>query len=294
MSAPAIQITSSMEVRVRRRGKCRHFLTRQRWGNIPRRKAPPAVAPVVTPRKGVAVALLLSLGLHAIVILALIDWFTETPESPSIVRATLARVAEPSAAPGSPASTMESEEVRPVAQPLPETREPESSTAAEAPAAEEVVNVVGARLAPESPDRSLDYATTVRRIANLDTSNVGAEPRIRRIVDGRTETSEDDWYFESWRRKVERIGKLNYPEQARAQKIYGSLRLLVAIEPDGSLRDVRVIDSSGHKVLDEAAVRIVQLAAPYAPFPPAMRKDTDVLEIVRTWQFKKRGSAPPS
>ena len=265
MSAPAIQITR-----------------------------PPAVPPVAPRRKGVAVALLLSLGLHAIVILALIDWFTETPESPSIVRATLARVAEPAAVPELPASTTESVEAHPVAQPLPETRKPETGTTAQRPAADELVNVVGAELATGSPGRSLDYAATVRQIANLDTSNVGAEPRIRRIVDGRTETSEDDWYFESWRRKVERIGKLNYPEQARAQKIYGSLRLLVAIEPDGSLRDVHVIDSSGHKVLDEAAVRIVQLAAPYAPFPPGMRKDTDVLEIVRTWQFKKRGSASPS
>ena len=89
---------------------------------------------------------------------------------------------------------------------------------------------------------------------------------------------------------MERIGRLNYPEQARERKIYGSLRLLVAIEPDGSLRDVRVVDSSGHKILDDAAVRIVRLAAPYAPFLSGhASKDTDVLEIVRTWQFKKRG-----
>ena len=144
---------------------------------------------------------------------------------------------------------------------------------------------------PESPAPGLDYAATLRGIVELDAREAGAQPRVRRIVEDRTETSEDDWYLESWRRKVERIGKLNYPEQARARKIYGSLRLLVAIEPDGALRDVRVIDSSGHQVLDDAAVRIVRLAAPYAPFPSAMREDTDVLEIVRTWQFRKRGSS---
>ena len=266
MSAPAIQIT-----------------------------APPAVPPVVTPRKGIAVALLLSLGLHAIVILALIDWFKDSPESPSIIRATLAHAGEPATVPKPPASTIHN--VGPFVQPPPDARGAETDTAAETPqrpGADAIVNVVGTDDVPEPPGRSLDYAAAVRQIADLDASSAGAQPRIRRIVDGRTETAEDDWYFESWRRKVERIGKLNYPEQARAQKIYGSLQLLVAIEPDGSLRDVRVIDSSGHKVLDEAAVRIVQLASPYAPFPPGMRKDTDVLEIVRTWQFRKRGPASPS
>ena len=68
----------------------------------------------------------------------------------------------------------------------------------------------------------------------------------------------------------------------------GNLRLLVAIAADGSLHDVRVLESSGHAVLDAAAVRIVRLAAPYAPLPPAMRRDADVLEIVRTWQFQRR------
>lgn len=256
---------------------------------------PPAVPPVIRSRKGVTVALLLSLGLHAIVILALIDWFRDAPESPSIVRATLARVGEPATVPVPPAATMENAD--PVAQPLPKARDSETDTAAEMPqrhADDAIVNVVAADDGVESPGQSLDYAATVRQIANLDARTAAAQPRIRRIVDGRAETPEDDWYFESWRRKVERIGKLNYPDEARAQKIYGSLRLLVSIEPDGSLRDVRVIDSSGHKILDEAAVRIVHLAAPYAPFPPGMRTDTDVLEIIRTWQFRKRGPASPS
>ena len=256
---------------------------------------PPAVPPVIRSRKGITVALLLSLGLHAIVILALIDWFTDAPESPSIVRATLARASQPAAAPAPPAPAMEN--AGPVAQPLPGARDSETDTAAttpQRPADDAIANVVGADDRVESPGRSLDYAATVRQIANLDTGNAGVQPRIRRIVDGRAETPEDDWYFESWRRKVERIGKLNYPDEARAKKIYGSLRLLVSIEPDGSLRDVRVIDSSGHKILDEAAVRIVHLAAPYAPFPPGMRTDTDVLEIVRTWQFRKRAPASPS
>ena len=51
--------------------------------------------------------------------------------------------------------------------------------------------------------------------------------------------------------------------------------------------EVRILDSSGYAILDDAAVRIVQLAAPFAPFPPEMRRNTDVLEIIRTWQFRR-------
>jgi protein TonB len=97
----------------------------------------------------------------------------------------------------------------------------------------------------------------------------------------------DAYYLQSWRRKVEAVGNLNYPAAARRDRLYGSLRLLVAITPDGDLKEVRVLDSSGHAILDDAAVRIVELAAPFAPFPPEMRRNTDVLEIIRTWQFRK-------
>ena len=65
------------------------------------------------------------------------------------------------------------------------------------------------------------------------------------------------------------------------------MTLLVTIRPDGSLHDVRVLQTSGHSVLDEAALRIVRLAAPYSPFPVDMRQSTDLLEIVRSWQFRR-------
>ena len=263
--------------------------------------APAAFPPMVRAREGIAAALLLSLALHAVVILSLSEWFEEGAESPSIIRATLARASGPPATSAPPASTAEPEEEGPVAEFLPDTRDTGTRQAAatsQRPAANAIVTRQGKGDSPESLWRNLGYAATVRQIANLGAQNPAGnpagQPRVRRIVEDRAQTPEDNWYLESWRRKVERIGKLNYPEQARARKLYGSLRLLVAIEPDGTLRDVRVIDSSGHKVLDEAAVRIVRLAAPYAPFPPGMRKDTDVLEIVRTWQFKKRGYASPA
>ncbi|WPL19730.1 hypothetical protein Thiowin_04874 [Thiorhodovibrio winogradskyi] len=92
-------------------------------------------------------------------------------------------------------------------------------------------------------------------------------------------------YLESWRRKVERIGNLNYPEEAKEKRLFGSLVLQVAVRADGSLEGVRLLRSSGHQVLDQAAVRIVELAAPFAPFPDSIRARHDVLDITRTWQF---------
>jgi protein TonB len=96
-------------------------------------------------------------------------------------------------------------------------------------------------------------------------------------------------YFEEWRQKVERVGTLNYPEAARG-KLYGSLVLTVIIKSDGSVAGIEIDRSSGHKVLDDAARRIVAMAAPYAAFPPAIRHDTDVLEITRTWNFTRHDS----
>jgi protein TonB len=91
-------------------------------------------------------------------------------------------------------------------------------------------------------------------------------------------------YLEDWRLKIERIGTLNYPEAARG-RLYGSLLLSVVIRADGSLEKVEVQRSSGQRILDEAAVRIVEMSAPFAPFPPEIRTDTDIIEIVRTWRF---------
>jgi len=91
-------------------------------------------------------------------------------------------------------------------------------------------------------------------------------------------------YEEDWRVKVERVGMLNYPPEARG-KIYGNLRMTVTIRPDGSVDAVELDRSSGLKVLDDAAFKIVRLAARYAPFPPEIRRDTDLLVITRTWFF---------
>jgi protein TonB len=91
-------------------------------------------------------------------------------------------------------------------------------------------------------------------------------------------------YEEDWRVKIERVGTLNYPAEARG-KIYGNLRLTVTIRPDGSIESIELDRSSGLKVLDAAAFKIVRMATPFAAFPADIRRDTDLLVITRTWFF---------
>ena len=107
----------------------------------------------------------------------------------------------------------------------------------------------------------------------------------RKFIGARTQEYRFAQYIEDWRIKVERIGNLNYPEAARQKKIYGNLQLTVSIRADGSVESVEVSRPSGHRILDAAAMRIVKLAAPYAPLPPDIRRDTDILSITRTWTF---------
>lgn len=94
-------------------------------------------------------------------------------------------------------------------------------------------------------------------------------------------------YVDDWVAKVERIGNLNYPEAARRQGVYGSLKLTVSIYADGRIEKIDVDRPSGSKVLDAAADKIVRLGAPYAQFPEEMRKKTDILSITRTWTFTR-------
>lgn len=106
----------------------------------------------------------------------------------------------------------------------------------------------------------------------------------RKFLGARVEEYRFAQYVEDWRQKVERIGNLNYPQAAKG-RLYGKLVMTVAIKSDGSLERVELNRSSGHGVLDAAAQRIVKLAAPYAGFPDAIRRDTDIIEITRTWSF---------
>jgi protein TonB len=134
----------------------------------------------------------------------------------------------------------------------------------------------------------LDSAAAVARLEaqiDRDLQELAKRPR-KKFIGTRAQEYRFAQYVEDWRQKVERVGTLNYPDAARG-KLYGSLLLSVSIRADGSVDKVGVQRSSGHKVLDEAAVRIVKMAAPYAPFPPDIRKDYDIIEITRTWKFER-------
>ena len=133
---------------------------------------------------------------------------------------------------------------------------------------------------------NLDTSQLLSQINSLDLSSRKVNQsglRVRQIS-SRTKDYEYRSYFEAWRQKVERIGALNYPKEAKLGN-FGSLRLTVSINQDGGIHDIVVEKSSGSKALDEAAIRIVRLGEPYASFSDRMRHDFDILNITRTWKF---------
>lgn len=142
---------------------------------------------------------------------------------------------------------------------------------------------------PEPPTPSAaEIMSTSRQILQLEAqvsrSMEAYQKRPRRtFIGARAKEFRFARYIEDWRSKIERVGELNYPSAARG--IYGNMLVSVEIRADGSLESVEISRSSGKKVLDEAAVRIVRLAAPFAPFPPDIAADTDILSITRTWSF---------
>ncbi len=141
--------------------------------------------------------------------------------------------------------------------------------------------------APSSGEDLRERALEIARLEAQISKNMDAYQKLprRKFIGARTQEYRFAQYIEDWRIKVERIGNLNYPEEARRQQIYGKLQLSVSVRADGSLESVEVSRSSGQRILDAAAMRIVKLAAPYAPLPPDITRDTDILTIVRTWTF---------
>lgn len=133
--------------------------------------------------------------------------------------------------------------------------------------------------------RSLEIARLEAQISR-EWDSYQKRPR-RRFVGARTQEFRFARYIEDWRIKIERIGEMNYPQAARDQKLYGSLVLTVSIKADGSLERTEINRSSGKKILDDAALRIVRMGAPFAPFPASIAKDTDILSITRTWTFTR-------
>ena len=144
------------------------------------------------------------------------------------------------------------------------------------------------------PDTNqLDRAKLVQEIASLeariaeDRQILAKMPRTKRISSVTTRSASEAAYLNMWRQRCERIGRANYP----AGSLEGEVLMLVSILADGTLEEVRILKSSGHKQLDRAALATVKQAAPYQPFNLEMRKSYDRLEFTRTWQFTKSGSS---
>ncbi|MEX1199012.1 MAG: energy transducer TonB [Pseudohongiellaceae bacterium] len=115
-------------------------------------------------------------------------------------------------------------------------------------------------------------------------------PRRYTISSASTQQRHDALYLDNWRRRIETVGNRYYPDQARQQNVFGSLRMMVALRPDGSVTEIRILESSGEQILDQAAADIVQRASPFDPFPDELRGEVDILEIIRTWRFHRGNS----
>ena len=144
---------------------------------------------------------------------------------------------------------------------------------------------------PEPNLSGADMASSALAIARLEgeiarqMDEYNKRPR-KKFIGARVEEYRFAQYVEDWRQKIERIGNLNYPAAARG-RLYGSLQLSVIIKANGELKQVEVIRSSGQRLLDDAAIRIVRMAASngFGAFPESIRHDTDELDITRTWTF---------
>mgnify|MGYP003664325270 FL=1 len=110
-------------------------------------------------------------------------------------------------------------------------------------------------------------------------------PRVRRLTSVSAKAHYEALYIDSFRRRVEAAGTRHFPPRALTSNTFGAVRLMVALNRQGKINEIRLLQSSGHDFLDQAAIQSVRLAAPFEPFDTEMREHMDVLEIIRTWKF---------
>jgi len=137
-------------------------------------------------------------------------------------------------------------------------------------------------------EQNLEIARLSAEI-NSQVETLAKRPR-KKYLNARTHEAASAEYMFHWVEQVERVGNLNYPDAARRRNLTGALVLVVGILRDGSIESVTVDESSGHRMLDDAAKRIVELAAPFAPLTGSLAEETDILYIVRTWEFESTNS----
>ena len=108
----------------------------------------------------------------------------------------------------------------------------------------------------------------------------------KKFLNARTHEATSAKYMFRWVEKVERIGNLNYPDAVRRNKLSGEVVMTVGILKNGAIESIQIDESSGHRILDDAAKRIVQLASPFEPLVGKLGEETDILYITRTWDFQ--------
>lgn len=266
-------------------------------------------APPVTAIDRMALTLFFALVLHAMIILG-ITFGVHDDTAPENVLPTLditvssRRTPPPDEADYLAQTSQEgggntSEKVRP-AQAIPEQApavKPQQAT----PAPVQVITTDAAEIKHHQEDKVIpetskpDITATdliersmemVNLNEQLNESMQAYAQRPRHIyVSARTQEFKYANYMSEWVKKVERVGNLNYPDDARREGLSGKLIMDVTMNADGTVRNINILRPSGHQVIDEAAIRIVNLAAPFAPFPSEIMQDADILHITRTWEF---------
>ncbi len=232
----------------------------------------------------------------------LVEWASETPpEEADFLAQVSQRGGGASPDLQRPAETVPAGEPEPAIEPEP-VQEPSDAQQTEASPSELLAyqEPIEALPLPERIDQASQDQTDSRELIRqslamartapdrfAETQDFPERPR-RRFVSANTQEHLYASYMRSWVAKVERVGNLNYPDQARRMNLEGSLVLSVDVLADGSVDQIRVLRSSGYDVLDEAAVRIVRLSSPFAPLSEEIRAEVDILTITRTWQFSSR------
>ncbi len=137
-------------------------------------------------------------------------------------------------------------------------------------------------------DRSMEIARLTSELSQQE-QRYAQRPRISYLNAVNAKSVVEASYLDAWVRKVERVGNLNYPDEASRKRLSGRLILHVTINQMGEVLRIELGESSGEQVLDDAARRIVELAAPYSSFPAELRRNYDQLVITRTWVFHSEG-----
>ena len=143
-------------------------------------------------------------------------------------------------------------------------------------------------------DLSLEIASLEARLAEKEQPD-SKRSRVLILTSASTLAADNAEYVHQWRNRVETVGNIHYPREARTKQLYGDVRLLVKLQASGIVEEITIMSSSGSTVLDSAAIESIRLASPFEPFPKSLAKKYDRIDVIRTWQFREnRLSAKPT